>query len=176
EDDLLGPRVELHRRVTARADAQRRSPCLGATEWEHRPAHAGADASEDLEPLARTDRLQCVWSGRADSVETLRRLRRRRSTTMVIRYGCCIAHTRSISCGMGIECGCSMPSMTSASATWSGSSVLSWRLSCSRLSRMSSSRRRPPRLSESPGCTIGASLLCDGADESSAHFEGTVEL
>src|SRR2546423_5541988 len=77
---------------------------------------------------------------------------------------------------MGIECGCSMPSMTSASATWSGSSVLSWRLSCSRLSRMSSRRRSPPRLSDSPGCNIADSLLCDDLDEPGAHFVGTFEL
>src|SRR5438477_7462575 len=77
---------------------------------------------------------------------------------------------------MGIECGCSMPSMTSASATWSGSSVLSCRFSCSRLSRMSSRRRSPPRRSDSPGRSIGESLPSDGGDECAGHLVGPLEL
>src|SRR6266545_7590230 len=81
-----------------------------------------------------------------------------------------------MSCGIAIEYGCSMPNMTSASATWSGSSVLSCRFSCSRLSRMSSRRRSPDRRSWSPRWSIRESLLGEHPDQRTGHVVRAFEL
>ena len=82
EYDLLGRTVELHRRVTAGADAQLPAAGLGARQRQHGPAHACTDAREEVEPVAGVAQRASVAPA---SAETLRRRRRRRSTTIVIR-------------------------------------------------------------------------------------------
>ncbi len=70
---------------------------------------SGSTVSRTRDPMRRkTSSQSAVFSeiyARPEPLENLgsilRRRRRLRSTTMVMRYGCCIAHTFSMSCGMG---------------------------------------------------------------------------
>src|SRR5207253_9510645 len=79
ENHRLRHPVELNRRVATGTHGEGSATSLRAREWQHRAAHALADAREDLEPVAG---FQLGASVELGSVETLRRRRRRRSTTI----------------------------------------------------------------------------------------------
>src|SRR5207245_2277142 len=77
---------------------------------------SGSTVSRTRDPMRRkTSSQSAVFRSyaRPEPLENLgsifRRRRRLRSTTMVMRYGCCMAHTCSMSCGVGRRYGAAPP-------------------------------------------------------------------